>query len=260
MRACSRQAWVLLALLAPVLARADFADDYIAGLAELDHGNYARAAQYLQRALDAQPDPVQRVMIEGNPQPYLPHHFLGMAKLQLGDCAEAGKEWDSAMNLRMLGRLRKVRAQEQQLLAQCKPRTAASEEKSKPPQNIVIPAVSPAPVAPSPAMPTVQTPAQPKPVAPSPPPASLVRAFDDFVAARYASAAKVDPGAVGGRARFQAYLLRSAARFALARISGNANLIEGAREDARTARTLEKSVPDERVFSPSFRAFYAAAQ
>jgi hypothetical protein len=88
----------------------------------------------------------------------------------------------------------------------------------------------------------------------------LLRAFDDFVAGRYANAAKIDADALSGtRARFQAFLLRSAARFAQAR-SGDKGQLDAARRDALAAQALEKSVPDEQVFSPAFRAFYAQAQ
>lgn len=256
MRVCNRYAFVLIALLAPALARADFADDYIAGLAALDHGEYAKAVQDLQRALDAQPEPVSRVMIEGNPQPYLPHHFLGMAQMRLGDCAAAGKEWDSAMNLRMLGRLRPLRTQELELLAQCKPRAVAIAEKSTTQQSTQNIQNTETPAAPTPAVPPA-----PKPAASTALPAALLRAYADYVGGRYASAAKLDADAVSGdRARFQAYLLRSAARFALARLGDDKNLLDAARRDARAAQALERSAPEPAVFSPSFRAFYAAAR
>lgn len=262
MRACNRYACALIALLAPALACADFADDYVAGLAALDHGEYAKAVQDLQKALDAQPEPVSRVMIEGNPQPYLPHHFLGMAQLRLGDCAAAGKEWDSPMNLRMLGRLRPVRVQEQKLLAQCKPRAVVVEEKSTTPQstqNAEPPAVQ-TPAAPAP-KPVAKTPTTVASVPATAPPAALLRAYDDYVGGRYASAAKLDADAVSGdRARFQAYLLRSAARFALARLGDDKNLLDAARRDARAAQTLDKTAPEPALFSPSFRAFYAAVR
>lgn len=255
-------AFALAAGLAPLAAHADFSQDYIAGLAALDHGEYAQAVQSLKQALDAQPDPVARVMIEGSPQPYLPHHFLGMAQLKLGDCAAAKAEWNDPMNLRMLGHLRQLRAQEEQLLAQCKPRAGAAEERSTTPQSTrsaATPAAPPAAVSVS-APPAPSSTSKPAPALPAGPPALLVRAFDDFVAGRYAGAAKLDAAALtGAHARFQGYLLRSAARFALAR-AGDKGELDGARRDARAAQALDKSAPDEHVFSPAFRAFYAAAQ
>jgi hypothetical protein len=88
----------------------------------------------------------------------------------------------------------------------------------------------------------------------------LLRAFDDLMAGRYVNVAKLDADALtGAHARFQGYLLRCAARFALAR-AGDKSQLDAARRDARAAQALDKSAPDERVFSPAFRAFYAAAQ
>ncbi len=254
------------ALLAPAAARANFSEDYIAGLAALDHGEYMRAVQFLKKALEAQSEPVSRVMIEGNPQPYLPHHFLGMAQFKLGDCAAAQVEWNDPINLRMLGRLRQLRAQEEQLSEQCKPAATAITEKSTKQQNtqsVETPATTPA-AAPAPTVPPSKSAPKPTPPASSPaaegPPPALLRAYDDFVSGRYASVAKLDADALAGtHAHFQAYLLRSAARFALAR-SGDKGQLDAARRDARAAQALDKSVPDERVFSPAFRAFYAQAQ
>lgn len=248
------------ALLVPAAARADFADDYVAGLAALDHGDYAQALQSLKKALAAQSTPVSHVTIEGNPQPYLPHHFLGMAQLKLGDCAAAKAEWNDPMNLRMIGRLRQLRTQEEQLLGQCIPAAAGAAAKSAAPQSsqtVEAPPSAPAATAtPAPVVPP------PKPIASAPagPPPVLVRAFDDLVAGRYASAAKLDVDTLNdAHARFQGYLLRSAARFALAR-AGDKSQLDAARRDAHAAQALGKSALDERVFSPAFRAFYAAVQ
>jgi hypothetical protein len=273
MRVCS----ILLAMLAlavPGAARADYVEDYIAGLAALDHGDYAQAVQNLKKALAAQSEPVQRVMIQGNAQPYLPHHFLGLAHFKLGDCAAAQAEWNDPMNARMLALLKQLRvrqallrgqrqdladerellAQEQRLLGQCVSAAAKSttpqstQTADKPPGAASAPPAAPAP------------PPKPVAVAPAGTPPALLRAFDDFVSGRYASVAKLDASALAGtRARFQAYLLRSAARFALAR-SGDKGQLDAARRDARAAQALDKSVPDEQVFSPAFRAFYAGAQ
>jgi hypothetical protein len=280
MRVCSILL-AMLALAAPAAARADYVEDYIAGLAALDHGDYVLAVQNLKKALAAQSEPVQRVMIQGNAQPYLPHHFLGLAQFKLGDCAAAQAEWNDPMNARMLALLKQLRvrqallrgqrqdladerellAQEQRLLGQCVPAAAKSTTQQSTQTADKPPAATSAPPATSASPPATPAP-PPKPavVAPAGTPPALLRAFDDFVAGRYANAAKLDADALSGtRARFQAFLLRSAARFALAR-SGDKGQLDAARRDARAAQALDKSAPDERVFSPAFRAFYAQAQ
>ncbi|MGA9335957.1 MAG: hypothetical protein WBV39_16875, partial [Rudaea sp.] len=58
------------------------------------------------------------------------------------------------------------------------------------------------------------------------------------------------------RARFHAYLVRAASKFTLARISGDARMLDSARSDVRSARALDSAKPDAEFFSPMFRAFY----
>jgi hypothetical protein len=250
------------ALLVAMPAWADFASDYVAGLAALDHGDYAQAEQYLKKALDAQSNPVGSVNIGGNEQPYLPHHFLGMVAFRRGDCTTAGAEWGSAMNRRMLARFNQLRLQEQQLLGKCQPRAAGNDEK---PATGQVPSSSnpesqAAPGNPVAAAPTGDT-VKPTATAHAAPPASLVRTFDDYVAGRYSQAARIDPAVLTDpRARFHAYLLRSAARFALVRLGADKVLLDDARHDASAAKALERTVPDAAVFSSSFRAFYGSAQ
>jgi hypothetical protein len=153
---------------------------------------------------------------------------------------------------------RQLRAQEEQLLGQCTPAVAGAAAKSTTPQS--TPGTEKRPAAASVPAPTAPTPLPRPAAAPAGPPPALLRAYDDFVSGRYAGVAKLDADALAGtRARFQAYLLRCAARFALAR-SGDKGQLDAARRDAQAARALDKSVPDEQVFSPAFRAFYAGAQ
>lgn len=235
----------------------------MAGLAALDHGDYAQAEQYLKKALSAQPNAVESVNIEGNVQPYLPHHFLGMVAFRRGDCTRAGNEWNSVMNRRMLGHLNQLRAQEQELLGKCQPLTASNEEKSTTQQAPPLPQAEPlaTPDTPPTATTAASTVKQAIATTHSAPPAPLVRAFDDYIAGRYAQVARIDPESfTDQRARFHAYLLRSAARFALARLGDDKTLLDDARRDANAARALARTTPDAAVFSPSFRTFYESAQ
>ena len=55
-------------------------------------------------------------------------------------------------------------------------------------------------------------------------------------------------------------LIRSAARYSESGLSGDKALLAAARADAHAAHQLDASgVPDAAVFSPKFRAFYAAS-
>jgi hypothetical protein len=269
-----------VALLASAAAHAEFRDDYALGLRAIDEGKYADARMYLERALAAQGEPVSKIILNGNiEQPYLPYHFLGMAAYKQGDCAGAKQAWENPMNRRMLGRLFQLEREERRLASGCKPKAqvAAKEPEPAPPPS-PAPEPAPEPVAPPtepapPAKPppreapkpaTVEkTPATPpeKPESERAPPSRLVRALDSFLAGKYVDAARIDPAALSGnRARFQGYLVRAAARFTEAEISGDKELLAGARADAAAAHAIDATTqPDEIVFSPKFRAFYRQA-
>jgi hypothetical protein len=162
-------------------AHAEFQSDYALGLKALDDGRYVDARRYLERALAARPEPVDKVMLNGNiEQPYLPYHFLGMAAYQLGDCDDARTLWANPMNVRMIGRLHQVRQQEQRLIGACQPR--AKGEPSSTGSSALVTAPEPAPatqappvIAPTPAATPAAPPAaapsvatQPAPVTPAP--------------------------------------------------------------------------------------------
>jgi tetratricopeptide (TPR) repeat protein len=251
-------------------AFADFQDDYARGLSAYDQGRNLDARRYLQSALSMQPDPIDKVRLNGNiDQPYIPYHFLGLISARLGECDQAAKEWESATHRKMISRFNMLRAQEQQILIACKATLASKEEKKETP---VADAVEPVAPAKPPETPATKTAADKKIAAADAKkssaiaahanaPAPLVRAFDDFVAGHYGESARVDPEFfTDNRGRFQAYLLRSASRYMLSQIGGDRNLLEEARSDAHAAQALDKTAPDTAVFSPRFRAFYGGAQ
>ncbi len=89
-------------------------------------------------------------------------------------------------------------------------------------------------------------------------PFALARAQQDYLAGRYAAAARIDPETLSDvQAKYRAYLIRSASRFTLAHTGGDTSLVVAARADARAALALDaQAIPDEATFSPRFRAFY----
>ena len=252
------RATVLLSLLAAglgvaAIAYAGFEEDYENGLKELDHGRPAEAQRFLQRALAQQSDPVESVNIEGNSQPYLPLHFLGVAAVRLGDCAGAEKFWSSPGNRRMIARLNVLRQQEQQALASCRPvnNTAQKDEAAKATAEAAAAAKQKAEEAAAAA------------AASAKPPEALVQALQNYLGGRYLAATRIDPATLAdARAKFHAYVVRSAARFMLASTGlGDQGLIDAARGDARAAKALDaRTQPDAATFPPRFRAFYEAAR
>lgn len=291
-RTGSRALFAALLSLAAVPAWADFKEDYALGLHAIDQGDYAAARKYLERALEAQADPVDKIVLNGSvEQPYLPHHFLGIVAYKLGDCDAARAQWNNPVNRRMVGRLTPIVQQEHRLADSCKPQQAESTEKSTStpaaaaseaaPPVTPTPAPAPAPVAVE-RRPPAAEPASPRPPSParpgdgedrkdagdrkadaaerSPPP-RLVRALDDYLTGRYAEAARIDPEALPqARARFHALLIRAAARYTIAQLGGDKAALAAARADAAAAFRLDpRTAPDEMVFSPAFRSFYAQA-
>lgn len=158
------------------MARANFENDYALGLKALDDGRLTDARQYLEKALAARPEPIDKVMLSGKiEQPYLPYHFLGIVAFKLGDCEQAKALWGNPMNSRMIGRLNQIRQQEQRMLPSCQPRP--TEEVSTSGQSVApvaaperapavvvpAPAVQKAPAAPAPAGSTQTSPVAPVP-------------------------------------------------------------------------------------------------
>jgi hypothetical protein len=216
----------LAAGVAAAPAHAEFQDDYALGLKAIDDGRLQEARRYLEKAVAAQPEPVDKVVLNGNnTQPYLPYHFLGFIAYRLGECDAAKAQWENPANRRMVGRLTQIRQQEQSLMESCRPRNVARASEHVPPPR-------------------------------------LVRAVEYYLAGRYVDATRIEPESFpAARTRFHAFLIRSAARFTLAQITGDKMLLAAARADAHSAQVLDaKAAPDEALYSPKFRAFYAQAR
>jgi hypothetical protein len=134
----------------------------------------------------------------------------------------------------------------------CRPRNAAKAETASPPAT---------PPASAPAPPAASASAENAASEHVPPP-RLVRAVEYYLAGRYVDATRIEPESFpAARTRFHAFLIRSAARFTLAQITGDKMLLAAARADAHSAQVLDaKAAPDEALYSPKFRAFYAQAR
>lgn len=237
------------------LAYAGFEEDYENGLKALDHGRPAEAQKFLQRAFSQQSEPVESVNIGGNVQPYLPLHFLGVAAVRLGDCAAAEKFWTSPTNRRMIARLNVLRQQEQQALGNCKPANNTAE-------NDAAAKAAAAATAAAERQKAEQAAAAAAAISAKPPEA-LVQALQNYLGGRYLAATRIDPASLADtRAKFHAYVVRSAARFMLASTGlGDQGLIDAARGDARAAKALDaRTQPDAATFPPRFRAFYEAVR
>ena len=88
--------------------------------------------------------------------------------------------------------------------------------------------------------------------------AALVAAVEHYLAGRYSALLQLDPVSFAdGRSRAQAYLLRAAARHAVAAIDGGESPSDAIGRDIRAARAANASLqPDAVLFSPRFRALW----
>jgi hypothetical protein len=265
----------VLALGLVTRAHADFKDSYAHGLRAFEEGDYAKARTLMQQALEEHPEPAMRLRLYGQVyKPYLPQHYLGLAAFKMGDCAAALRAWNDPANRGVLPLVDEERAAEEQARPICEKQLATS--KSATPAGASV-AAKPTELAadtaaakpslpvgqPPVAQPTVGKPPGERPVAATPnkaePPAPLVRAFEDFLAGRYAEVARIDPDTYAdAHARFHAYLVRAASRYTLSRLADDPRLLNDARADVRAARALDtRAQPDPILFSPGFRAFYS---
>jgi hypothetical protein len=258
-------------------AHADFKEDYAHGVRAFEDGDYGAAQKFFQEALDAHAEPAARMRLYGQIfKPYVPQHYLGLIGLKRGDCATMRTQWGSSDNRQIMLQLPDIAAEEERAGAACSGAVAKTEQKpvtppvekpaEAPPPKTVAVAPAPKPVAPPPAPPRpppAEKPPVEKPVAEkTAPPDGLVQAFDQFLAGRYADVARINPDAYADtRARFHAYLVRSAARYTQARLIPDEAMLAGAKADAAAARALDaRTAPDATLFSPTFREFFAGAK
>ncbi|HZP65354.1 MAG TPA: hypothetical protein VFB32_03530 [Rudaea sp.] len=282
----ARYATFTALLAAAGVAHADYKDDYSRGLKAYEDGQFAEARTLMQQALSDHPQAAERVKLYGMVfKPYVPQHYLGMAAYKLNDCATALAQWNSAENRQVIGQLSDLAGEEQRGAAACGQKAVAktepppttspvgndagksetvakTESKTEPPAKTNVadsksakppvvqpPPVKPAPPADKPAVAVVK----------SGPPEPLLQAFDNYLAGRYADVARINPDSYADtRARFHAYLVRAASRYTQSRLSGDEEMLKGARADVLAARQLDgRTLPDATLFSPAFRAFFA---
>ncbi len=277
MRAGKRlgQCLMALALLAfGAAAHADYKTDYTKGLEAYKDGKFAEARKLMQQALDEHDVPAAKIRYYGQVfGSYLPQHYVGLAAFKQGDCATALSQWNSPANRQIAAQMPEIGSEEQRNAATCGQKTVAkTEDKPKlpepenPPTKIVAVNTPPKPVVPPPKPPeptkptTLDKPPIEKPIAPArnAPPEPLVQAFDSYLVGRYSEVARINPDAYADtRSRFHAYLVRSASRYTLSKISADQEMLKNARADAAAARALDsRTTPDMTLFSPGFRAFF----
>jgi hypothetical protein len=270
------------ALMIASSAWADYKDSYSRGMKAAKSGDWAEVRERMQEAIADNPTAAPRVRLYGQRwEPYVPQYYLGLAAFNQGDCTTALAQFRSAANAGVIGSLPDLKDEQDRAVAKCdtrvaqqdKPGTGTTTTTQQAPGGVKTEPAKP-PVKPDPPKPEPPKPEPPKPDPPKPAPkpvetplaqrvpAPLLEAFRNYLAGRYAEAARIDPNAYSdAKAKSQAYLIRAAARQLQAEIEGSAAGLEAARADVRALRALNPSlVPDAALFSPRFRSFYSATR
>jgi hypothetical protein len=254
-------------------AMADAATSYARGLEAARAGDWEAVERHMLEALRHQPDPSARARFSGlRGEPYVPHHYLGLAAFHRGDCRSARLQWAHADVAAIVERQAALKAEMTAALAECTRRFEAlrPHPPQAEPQVASVPAVEPA--APRPAPSKANTPrpqataseagAQPRAAvrAGDGPDPALRAALQAYLDGRYAEVLELDAGRLpDARSRAHGFLLRAAARYTLAELGDDgagdepalaAEVRAALREDA----TLKV---DERYFSPRFGRRFA---
>ncbi len=278
---------LLVALVLPATAMADWKTDYKKAETALKDGNYAEAQRLFEAAAAAEGRPAKAKL--GFPSgtfrdPYLPHYYAGFAAWKRGDCKTAldTAHWNHPASKAVIAGMNALNATQQQGITDCTqklagsmpapttppintPSTPAGTEVAQttsiqPPQS---PTIETRPVPPKP-VPVVQQTPPPKPLEPTAPvalpaPAALRSAVDAWLEGRYNAIVQTNPATLGdAHSRALGLMLRAAARHTLAELdNGDVSQLELARADIRAARQAQSGLsPDDALFSPRFAAFW----
>lgn len=232
-------------------------------------------------------------------EPYVPQYYLGLAAYKRGDCGAAMRAWADGPTKAIVDGNPALSGPFNDGVRDCgskvasnpttppnnptasnnppsnpttpptvKPNPPTSNPTSPPTSNPTSPPTSPTtpptnPVASNtpPTSPTTPPTVKPTPPAASDePPAELLTAFDSYLSGKYSQAAQVNPAQLSDtKARYQAFLVRAAARYTQSLMAADgASLLAGAEADVRAAKALSPAgTPDPSIFSPRFKQFYS---
>ena len=247
---CALSALVLVLGATP--ARADSRKEFRSGFLAFERGSWEEVERRMAAAIEERPQEDARdlIRISGTfSKAYLPWYYLGVARAELGRCAEAMEAFDRSLAQRAI-----LSAPEHGDLvgrrAKCVETPPAEVDESD--SN---------PALPAPAPPAHRPPVEPSEIR-EPVPPSLVEAATAFFSGDYrgclARLADLAPEPAGLRAQVE--LFRAASEFALARAGDedSGDRLRRARAAARRYRAAASgAAPGERYFSPEFLAFLA---
>ncbi|HEX4955085.1 MAG TPA: hypothetical protein VF017_16975 [Thermoanaerobaculia bacterium] len=277
-------ALLLLAGLALATAAADYRQAYLDALRALRRGAAAEAARLLEAAVAERPQEAARARLVGAiPEPYLPQHYLGLARSRLGDCPGALAALSRSREQGVVAAFPERLAEAAAVIRTCEerqpPAPSAAPQEPKPaelppaaapsekePAETAAPdhrpESSPAAVAAEPPLLPPPAPATPPATEPPPLPPLLTAAMAAYFNGEYGLClAKLgEAGAPADRRqRFLAALFGAACRHGLYLVGGEEDeeLLERAIADLATARRERPAfAPHPDFFSPRFIDFF----
>lgn len=153
---------VLLGMLYCQASWADYKDDYQDGVKAAERGDWATAKRIMQSVLQENSKPSRRLRTYGvNFIQYVPHYYLGMAEMNLGDCSAALQALNNSASQAVVKRLSDLDSRQNSAIEQCDDKLRLAQN-DPPPAPIVAPP-KPVVAAPIPVQPA------PKPVVTAPP-------------------------------------------------------------------------------------------
>ncbi len=171
----SRLPLVLVALLVPGLAWADYVSDYREGVAAAERQQWAKADALMRKALAQEPNPQPRVRLYGQVfVPYVPQFYLGLSAFSRKDCTAAIALLEQADNARVM-RGQRMEERQQMMLRSCKAQLVNVAPPAAPPAA-GTPRPTPIAAAPEAVKPVTAVPAKPPTAVPVAPPTAVVAA------------------------------------------------------------------------------------
>jgi len=157
---------ILLGMLYCQASWANYKDDYQDGVKAAERGDWATAKRIMQSVLQENSKPSRRLRTYGvNFIQYVPHYYLGMAEMNLGDCQAALQALNNAASQAVVKRLSDLASRQNSAIQQCDDKLRLAQN-DPPPQPIVVPpkpvVLEPEPVQPPP-RPVVAAPPAPTP-------------------------------------------------------------------------------------------------
>lgn len=164
----------LLGLLICQASWADYKDDYQDGVKAAERGDWATTRRIMQSVLQENSKPARRLRTYGVNfiNNYVPHYYLGMAEMNLGNCSAALQALNNAASKAVVNRASDLSSRQNAAIKQCDDKLRLVD--NTPPPQPIQPPPEPIQTPPTP----VETPPKPVVTPPKPTPTAKLATRD----------------------------------------------------------------------------------